>query len=123
MATPYLSSKSGRILLVALALYMLSAAAYLLHGNMTLFGLGFPAALTLSFVSVGLGMTDYTKQTLLSVLVLPPLLWGFIYLTGEFKYRSANNWGYGLALIGILALGKALVGGGSPAAPAASAKG
>jgi hypothetical protein len=119
MPTPFLSSVSGRILLAAFASFTLSAAAYLLAGNMTIFGLGFPLGLTLSFVGIGLGMTDYTRQTMLSVLVLPPALWGFIYLTGEFKYRSANSWGYGLALLGILALGKAAMGGGStPEAPA-----
>lgn len=122
MPTPYLSSVSGRVLLCALATFMLSAAAYLLYGNMTIFGIGFPLGLTLSFVSVGLGMTDYTKQTVLSVLVLPPALWGFIYLTGEFKFRSANSWGYGLALVGIAALAKAAMGGGhaTPATPAAA---
>ena len=115
MPTPYLSSVSGRVLLCAFASFMLSAAAYLLYGNMAIFGLGFPLGLTLSFLAVGFGMTDYTKETLLSMLVLPPALWGFIYLTGEFKYRSANSWGYGLAFLGVLALGRAAMGGGDAA--------
>lgn len=116
MPTPFFSSVSGRILLCAFASFTLSAAAYLVSGNMTIFGLGFPIGLTLSFVGIGLGMTDYTRETMMSVLVLPPALWGFIYLTGEFKYRSANSWGYGLALLGVMALGKAAMGG-TPSEP------
>lgn len=112
MATPFLSSTPGRLLLAAAGLYLLSAAAYLLWTNLTVFGIGLPAAITLSFVGVGLGMADYTKQTLLSVVLLPPALWGFMYLTGEFHFRSAGTWGYGIALLGILALGKAAMGGG-----------
>lgn len=124
MPTPFLSHVSGRIMLAAFASFMLSSAAYLVAGNMTIFGLGFPVGLTLSFVGVGLGMSDYTKETMMSVLLLPPALWGFIYLTGEFKFRSANNWGYGLALLGIVALAKAAMGGGSESTdePAAAAK-
>ena len=72
MPTPYLSSVSGRVLLCAFASFMLSAAAYLLYGNMAIFGLGFPLGLTLSFLAVGFGMTDYTKETMLSMLALPP---------------------------------------------------
>jgi hypothetical protein len=110
MPTPFLSSPSGRLLLAAAGLYLLSAAAYLLWGNLTAFGIGLPAAITLSFVGVGLGMSDYTKQTLLAILLLPPALWGFIYLTGEFRFRSATSWGWGIALIGVIALGKAAMG-------------
>ncbi len=111
MPTPFVSSVSGRLLLTAFAAFTLSAAAYLLYGNMTAFGLGFPIGLTLSFLAVGLGMTEYTRQTLLSMIALPPALWGFMYLTAEFQYHSANNWGYGLALLGVLALGRAAMGG------------
>ncbi|MBM4360022.1 MAG: hypothetical protein FJ096_18105 [Deltaproteobacteria bacterium] len=122
MPTPFLSSVSGRILLAAFASFTLSAAAYLVAGNLTIFGIGFPLGLTLSFVGVGLGMSEYTSQTMLSVLVLPPALWGFIYLTGEFKYRSANSWGYGLALLGVIALAKAAMGGSDTPEPSATAK-
>ncbi|MBM4376488.1 MAG: hypothetical protein FJ095_15510 [Deltaproteobacteria bacterium] len=118
MPTPFLSSTSGRVLLSAFAAFMLSAGVYLINGNMTIFGLGFPLGLTLSFVGVGLGMNDYTRQTMMSVLLLPPALWGFIYLTGEFKYRSASSWGYGLALLGVIALAKAAMGGGAADEPA-----
>ena len=113
MPTPFLSSTPGRLLLTAAGLYLLSAAAYLLWTNLTVFGIGLPAAITLSFVGVGLGMHDYIKQTMLSVLLLPPALWGFMYLMGEFHYRSASNWGYGVALLGVIALGKAAMGGDS----------
>jgi hypothetical protein len=120
MPTPFLSSTSGRVLLCSFSAFTLSAAAYLINGNMTIFGLGFPLGLTLSFVGIGLGMSEYTKQTMMSVLVLPPALWGFIYLTGEFKYRSASSWGYGLALLGVVALAKAAMGGGAGDEPAAA---
>jgi hypothetical protein len=113
--TPFLSSTSGRLLLAAAGLYLLSVAAYLLWGSHTIFGIGLPAAITLSFVGVGFGMADYTKETMLSVVLLPPALWGFIYLTGEFKFRSANSWGYGIALLGVVALAKAAMGGGEDA--------
>lgn len=125
MPTPFLSSTPGRLLLTAAGLYLLSNASYLLWGNLTIFGWGLPAAITLSFVAVGLGMGDYTKQTLLAVVLLPPVLWGFMYLTGEFHFSASrtvmgthfapNPWGYGIALLGAIALGRAALGGGQDA--------
>ena len=103
-------------MLVAAAVYLLTAGIYLLYSNANagiwLFGIGFPAGITLSFVSVGFSLGDYDKEAMMGVLILPPALWGFVYLMGEFWHRKASNgWGWGICVLGVLCIGRALVGG------------
>jgi hypothetical protein len=116
MQQSYFSTTSGRLLLVAAACYLLTAGAYLVFGSLTALGIGMPAAITVSFIAVGLGITDHMKETMLTIMCMPPTLWGFMYLIGEFQHRSANSWGWGIMLLGVLALARAAMGGG--AAPA-----
>lgn len=116
MQKSFLSTASGRLLLVAAAVYLLSAGAYLLWNNLVALGLGMPAGITISFVAVGLGSREHIKETLMTVICMPPALWGFIYLMGEFKYHEASGWGWVILLLGVLALGRAAMGGGKEAA-------
>ena len=51
-------------------------------------------------------------------MMLPPALWGFMYLMGEFHFHGANSWGYGVALLGVIAAGMAVMGGGEETAKA-----
>ncbi len=120
MTTPFFSSTSGRLILAAAAVFMLSAAAMLLFKSAWIFGLGMPAGITLAFVGAGLGLSEYAKELAFVLLCGPPALWGFIYLVAEFEFRTANAWGWGIGLCGVLVLGRAAMGGG--AATAATAK-
>lgn len=116
MQKSFLSTASGRLLLVAAACYLFTAGAYLLWNNLVAFGLGMPAGITISFVAVGLGSREHIKETLMTVICMTPVLWGFMYLLGELKYHEANGWGWGILLLGVLALGRAAMGGGEQAA-------
>ncbi|MSP26652.1 MAG: hypothetical protein EXR75_16190 [Myxococcales bacterium] len=111
MPTPFMSSTPGRLMLAAAALFMLSAAALMLWGSAWIFGLGMPAAITIAFVGFGLGLEDYTKELLFTLLLGLPALWGFMYLVAELIFHSANAWGWGVGLCGMLALAKASMGG------------
>ena len=73
---------------------------------------GGPAGITLAFVSAGLGMSDYPKEILFSLLLGPPALWGFMYLLGEFTIGD-TSWGWGIGVLAVIALFKAAVPGGS----------
>ncbi len=116
MQKSFLSTASGRLLLVAAACYLFTAGAYLLWDNLVAFGLGMPAGITVSFVAVGLGTREYIKETMMTVICMTPVLWGFMYLLGELHYRGAKSWGWGIMLLGALALGRAAMGGGEEAA-------
>ena len=111
MQKSFLSTASGRLLLVAAAIYLFTAGAYLVWDNLVALGLGMPAGITVSFVAVGLGSREYIKETLMTIICMTPTLWGFIYLMGELKYHDLGGWGWGILLLGVLALGKAAMGG------------
>jgi hypothetical protein len=104
MLLPFSKSVPGRLLYAAAACYLLAGAAQVIAASQVALGIGMPAAVTISFVAVGLGMADYPREILLSVCVLPPALWGFLYLMGELTTATAVNWGYGMAALGVVAL-------------------
>ena len=99
-------------MLLAAACFMGSAAWLLVGSNLYALGIGMPAGITLAFVSAGLGMSDYPKEILFSLLLGPPALWGFIYLMGEFS-TGDTSWGWGIGALAVVALFKAAVPGGS----------
>jgi hypothetical protein len=107
--TPFIESTPGRLVLAAAAIALISGASQLITGSYYIAGVGLPAAITLAFVGVGLGMGEYTKETLFSVLLMPPVLWGFMYLVGEI---GRGGWGWGFLLLGIVAIAKAAIPGG-----------
>lgn len=118
MQQSFLSTTTGRLLLVSAAIYLFAAGGYLLWSSFVAFGLGMPAGITVSFIAVGLGSREHVKETLMTVICMPPVLWGFMYLLGELKYQDASGWGWGIMLIGVLALGRAAMGSGDRTAEA-----
>lgn len=110
MSTPFFSSNPGRLILLAAACFTGAAAWLLLAGNLYALGIGMPAGITFAFIGVGLGMHDYPRQALLSMVLLPPALWGFTYLMGEFSTGN-HSWGWGIAAVAVLALLRAAVPG------------
>jgi hypothetical protein len=104
--TPFIESTTGRLLLAAAGIALMSGASQLITGSYYIAGVGLPAAITIAFVAVGTGMGDYTKETLFSILLMPPALWGFMYLVGEIGH---GGWGWGILLLGIVAFAKAAI--------------
>ena len=102
-------------MLAAAAVYLGTAAVYLIWGSIFAFGIGFPLGITLSFLSVGFALGEYDKEAMLGVITLPPALWGFMYLVSEFKFRDGHSWGWIIGLMAIVAAGKAALGGGREA--------
>ena len=113
---PFSSSKPGRLLLLAAAVFLLSAGCRVAAGPAWVYGLGMPAGITISFVAVGLGMAEHTKETLFATIMGPVVLWAFTYLACEFNYASATSWSWGIGLVGVLALLKAIKGPSADAA-------
>ena len=113
MVVPFRQSAPGRLLLVAAACFLGAAAALLISGSIYAIGIGMPLGITVAFVGVGLGIGEYTRETLYTVALLPPLLWGFYYLMAELSHVSASGWGWPMAIIAALALGVAAFPGGS----------
>lgn len=108
MATPYLHSTSGRLILAAAAVFLAAGAAGVISSSLYAIGIGFPAGITLAFVAVGLGLEDYTRPTLFSIMVMPPALWGFYYLMEELKYGGGSTTlGYAFAFLALCSIGKA----------------
>jgi hypothetical protein len=105
---PFTRSNPGRLVLLAAAIFLLSGAVMVASDDHYAFGIGMPAAITIAFVAVGVSMGSYVKETLFTACVLPPGLWGFMYLIGELKHADARNWGYGIGLVGLLALAMAV---------------
>ncbi len=110
MSVPFFSSNPGRLVMLAAACFLGAAAWLLVAGNLYALGIGMPVGITLAFVGVGLGMTDYPKETMMSLLLLPPALFGFIYLMGEFS-TGTRSWGWGIGALAALALLKAAIPG------------
>ncbi len=102
-------------MLLAAASFLGAAAAMVVAHNLYALGIGMPAGITMAAVAVGLGLGDYPKEILLSVLLLPPSLWAFTYLMGEFTAGNSHSWGWGLGALALLALLRA-------ALPSASSK-
>jgi hypothetical protein len=59
-----------------------------------------------------MGISDYARETLYSVLLLPPFLWGFYYLMGEL-HGGSTAWGWPMAILAAVLLGMAAFPGGS----------
>jgi hypothetical protein len=98
--------------LLAGAVFLASGAAGLMMdetGSLYAIGVGFPIGITVAFVGVGIGLADYVRETMFSVLVLPPALWGFFYLMNELDFVKASTWGYGMAALAIVCLLRAAV--------------
>jgi len=110
MNSPYLKSSTGRLMLGAAAVFLLSFAAYAVASSLYAIAIGMPIGITLAFVSVGLGMDEYTKETLFACTVLPPVLWGAYIAYAHLE--GAATWGYLAGLLGVICLGNAAMGGG-----------
>lgn len=102
-------------MMLAAAVFLLCGACHVAAGPAWVYGLGMPAGITLSFVGIGLGMSDYTHDTMLWICVGTPALWGFMYLIGELDYASATGWSWGIGLVGLVALVKAIKGANADA--------
>ena len=102
----------GRILWIAAAVFLGTTGWYAISHNLYALGIGMPAGITLAFVGVGLTMTDYTKETMFAITVLPCALWGLMYATGEADYRSQAGLGYIFVVLAVIATGKAMMSGG-----------
>ncbi len=100
----FLQSSSGRFMMAAHAVFLGSTAVYLLTGSMYTWGIGPPLGITLAFVSVGLGMKEYLKETMFAVTVMPCALWGFAYLTGELDWRATQWPAYAMAVAAVIAI-------------------
>ena len=85
------------------------------HTDIYIIGLSFPVSITIAFIGVGLGLHEYGKELMYTVLMAPPALWGFYYLMGELEFNNANSWGYGVLLLAIIAAGRAAFPGGNGA--------
>jgi hypothetical protein len=107
MLAPFFRSTSGRLILAAAAIFLASGAAGVVWHNLYAVGIGYPVAITLSFVGVGLGLGEYTKEALFSVTVMPPMLWGFYFLTEELRFAQSTALGYGMILVALICAGKA----------------
>ena len=107
MVVPFRQSAPGRLILVAAACFLGAAAALLMTGSIYAIGIGMPIGITIAFVGVGLGLGEYTRETMYTVLLMPPLLWGFYYLMAELSSGRAGGWGWPLAILAVLALGAA----------------
>ncbi len=110
---PFTRSMPGRLMFASAATFLLTIAVWLVNTGSTAvgayaFGVGMPLGIAFAFISVGLAMTSHTKECLFAICVLPPALWGLMYLGGELEMAKAGNWGYGIAALGFLALGLAL---------------
>jgi hypothetical protein len=113
MPTTFRQSSPGRLLLLAGACFLASAAALLVSGSLYAIGIGMPIGITIAFVAVGLGISDdYIRETLFAVCLLPPALWGFYYLMGELHTGSQAG-GWLMALVAAGMLGLAAFPGGS----------
>jgi hypothetical protein len=113
-AGPFTQSTSGRLVLAAAAVFLATTGWYTITHNLYALGIGMPLAITLSFVSVGLGLGDgYVKQALFAVTVLPTALWGLMYLTGEMTFRHQPWSGYVMVVLAALCAAKAAMGGAS----------
>lgn len=102
----------GRIIWAAAAVFLATTGWYTVSQNLYALGIGMPAGITLAFVGVGLSMEDYAGEALFSVTVLPCALWALMYTTGEADHRSIVWIGYVFIVLGLIAAGKALMGGG-----------
>ena len=109
METPFLSSNPGRVILLAAAVFLFSFAAFSITGSIYPLACGMPVGITLSFVAVGVGLEDHVLPTLYTILLMPPALWGFYFLTAHLP--NAAGFGYAVGVAGLLSLGKAAVGG------------
>lgn len=119
METPFLSSNPGRVILVAVAVFLASFAAYTITGSVYPIACGMPVGITIAFVAVGLGMGEYSEPAMFSILVLPPTLWGFFYLTvNVVGGAGSTTFGYITAACAALTLLKAAMGGGEGEATA-----
>ncbi len=115
MGVPFLSSNGGRLLLLSAACFLAASAWLVVSNNLYALGIGMPAGITIAFVGVGLSMHDYPRETVLSLLLLPPALWGFMYLVGEFTWAKSTTWGYGIGALAVLAVLKAAIPGNKEA--------
>jgi len=105
----FAQSIGGRLVMAANAVFLGTSAAYLLTGSLYTWGIGMPIGLTLAFVGVGLSMTDYLRETMFSITVLPTALWGFTYLLGELDWRAITWPAYIIGALAVLALYRAAV--------------
>ena len=111
----FAQSTSGRLMMAAHAAFLASAAVYLFNGNLYVWGIGLPAGLTIAFVSVGFGMNDYLKETMIGITLMPALLWGFMYLMGELDWRGISWPAYVMGVAALYAAFRAAVPPGSAA--------
>lgn len=110
---PFTRSMPGRLMLASAATFLLTIAVWLVNTGSTAigayaFGVGMPLGIAFAFVAVGLAMNSHIKECLFVICVLPPALWGLMYFGGELEWAGAANWGYGIAILGLLALALAL---------------
>lgn len=96
------------------AAFLASGAAYLLFDSIYAWGIGPMVGITLAFVSVGMGMKDYLKETMIGVTVMPAALWGFTYFALELDWRATAWPAYGMAVAAAIALYLAAVPPGAP---------
>ena len=104
---PFFASSPGRILLVASAVALFSGAAYVLVDSIMAFAIGMPVTIACALVAAGLSIGEYPKEALFVVMIGPVALFLLgigIGVAGD----SRPVWGYGFALLGVIAAGLAL---------------
>ena len=79
-------------MMAAHAVFLATVAIYLLTDSYYAWGIGMPAGITLSFVSVGFSLQEeYFKEAFIGITLLPVALWCFAYLTGELDWRATSR--------------------------------